>query len=46
MSVKSPLEWLSVVRMEVHDHIRQLSISVEDQLRRILGNIKKPVKRL
>lgn len=43
--VVKPVKTLSVVRIEVHDHFRKISISVEDELRRIVGDVDNPVER-
>jgi hypothetical protein len=39
-----PGEGLSVVRVEEHQYLRQLSVSIEDELRWILGNVEDPVE--
>ena len=36
---------LSIVRVKVHDHFRKISIPVEDELRRIVGDVDNPVER-
>jgi hypothetical protein len=44
LGIICPGEGLPVVRVEEHQHLRQLSVSIEDELRWILGNIEDPVE--
>ena len=44
--VEGPSEGLSVVRVEEHQHFRQISVAVKDVLRRVLCNIQNPIERL
>ena len=44
--IKSPLKTLTVVRIEIHHYFRKTSISIKNQIRRILSNIDKPLEGL
>jgi hypothetical protein len=44
LGIICPGEGLSVVRVEEHQYLRQLSVSIEDVLRWILGNVEDPVE--
>ena len=39
------MKTLSIVRVEVHDYFWKISIPIEDELRRIVGDVDNPVER-
>lgn len=44
--VIQPLQWIPIVRMKEHYNLWQFTISVEDKLRRIIGDIDNPLEAL
>lgn len=43
-SIKLPVKWLAIVRMEHHEDTRDFSKAIEYVLTRVFGNVDNPVK--